>query len=184
MGVRIGAVQRAGVVERLGRLIPRSGALQTDCQIEPARGIAGLQARQGAIAFGCRVEPPQFELDMAQRPPNFGRGLITGDGPLQQIEGLFALSRQVERHSAAQDSGLARARLLGARPVIQFKRLHGLTHNSLRSRPIYVALSAASQSRRAVASGADENPISTNASRPSLGAPWQSCRNAKGRWPR
>jgi hypothetical protein len=83
VGFQIGGVERAGVLKPFGRLVPDPGALQADCQIEPPQGVAGLQARQGAVTLSGRVEPAQFELDMRQRTPNLGRCLIPGDGPLQ-----------------------------------------------------------------------------------------------------
>ena len=80
--IHVAGIERAGVVEGLGGVLPHAGALQADSQVEPAHGVLRLHLGQDAVALGRLLEVAKFELDVAHGAVDLGRGLVGGDGAL------------------------------------------------------------------------------------------------------
>ncbi len=98
-------VQRAGVMESFGRIVPGTQAFQADRQVEPPGGVLRFHLHQGTVAAGGLIEVAEFELDMAHRTVNLRRGVAFGDGSLQVLQSLVALSRQVQGDGTGQVGG-------------------------------------------------------------------------------
>ena len=79
-----------------------AGPLQADRQVEPAHGVLRLHLGQDAVALGRLLEVAQFELDVAHRAIDLGRGLVGGDGALQLLERLLPLAGKVQGDRSRQ----------------------------------------------------------------------------------
>src|SRR5215468_11473632 len=70
MRIHVAGIEGAGAMESLGSVLPHTGALQADGQVEPAHGVLRLHLRQDTVAFRCLLEVAKFELDVAHGAVN------------------------------------------------------------------------------------------------------------------
>ena len=100
-------VQRGGLAERFGGVVPGAQTLQADRQVEPSHGVLRFELRERAVGPAGFLVIAHFELDVRHGAVNLRRSISARHRALQLFERLIAFPRQVERYGARQETGAA-----------------------------------------------------------------------------